>query len=191
VAVVDPDVGTGRRALAVAARSMIFLAPDNGILTFLPSDEIEEIRSIENKMFLRNPVSRTFHGRDVFAPVAAALAAGTALAEVGPAAADLRRLPLPEPSKTPEGLAGTILAFDRFGNAITSLRAEHVDLSCTRVRIGGVIFPLRETYAGVAPGEALAYPGSSGRLEIGVRNGNARLVLGLSAGQKVYATQGK
>ncbi|RMG88808.1 MAG: hypothetical protein D6708_10915 [Candidatus Dadabacteria bacterium] len=183
LAVVDPGVGTDRPALAVRTDRHWFVAPDNGLLSFLPEGEIREIRRIENPDLWLHPVSATFHGRDVFAPVAAHLAAGIAPERVGPLADGLKRLAFPRPRPTPEGLEGEILGFDRFGNAFTNLRRPGA--AGRAVGVAGRELSLLRTYAEAAPGQPLALWGSSDRLEIAVRNGSARRDLGLERGDRV------
>jgi len=185
LAVVDPGVGTERGAVAVRTERDAFVGPDNGLFSFLDPGEIQEIRALENPDLWFTPRSATFHGRDVFAPVAAHLARGVNWEELGPPAPALHRLTLPEPRLDPEGLTGQVLTFDRFGNAITNLRAAHLDPATRRVRAAGRDIPLETTYGRVPSGEPVALVGSSGRLEIAVRNGDARLCLGLSRGSPV------
>ncbi len=183
LAVVDPGVGTDRPAVAVATQAAWFVAPDNGLLSFLDPAEIREVRRIENPALWLHPVSFTFHGRDVFAPVAAHLAAGESPERIGPRLEGIRRLPCPEPHPTAEGVAGQVLTFDRFGNAVTNLRRHHGP--GRSVRVAGREIPLVRTYAEVGPGQALALWGSTDRLEISVREGSARGLLGLTRGMPV------
>ncbi len=185
VAVVDPGVGSARAALAVRTPRFLFVAPDNGILSFLSPDEVLEVRRLENPDLWLHPVSRTFHGRDVFAPVAAHLARGVPLAEVGPEHAELRRLHLPEPVPEPGAVRGEVLGFDRFGNAVTNIRARDLPRPGRAVEVAGRTVPLLGTYAEAPPGRPLALWGSWGRLEVSVRDGSARQVLGLGKGDPV------
>lgn len=182
VAVVDPGVGGSRDAVVVFTDRDVFVAPDNGLLSFLSEGEIREIRAIRNASLLRHPVSRTFHGRDVFAPVAAHLARGIAPGDIGPPRSEIVRLPLPRAVVTREEVNGEILTFDRFGNAITSIRGTEVPEGFSAVRAGGVQWPVASTYEDVSRGEPLALVGSFGRIELSVRNGNARESLGLCSG---------
>jgi len=184
-AVVDPGVGTARAAVAVRTERDTFVGPDNGLFSFLDPGEIREARYLENPGLWLHPVSSTFHGRDVFAPVAAHLARGGSWDEVGPKAPGVRRLPLPEPTVGPDGLTGEVLAFDRFGNAITSLRSAHLPPAPCRVRAAGREIPVHEAYGHVRAGQPLALVGSSGRLELAVREGDARRALGLTRGSPV------
>lgn len=196
VAVVDPCVGTRRRVLAVEARGCVFLAPDNGILgCVLEEREIEGCYDVRRRSLFLRPVSRTFHGRDIFAPVAARIACGLPPREVGPATrpAVWMRLPRPRARVRSEGLEirveerGAILAFDAFGNAITNLRPRP-GFRLARLRTGLVeVRRLSRTYADAEPGGAVALEGSSGYLEVAVREGSAERELALRRGQTVVA----
>jgi S-adenosyl-L-methionine hydrolase (adenosine-forming) len=157
VAVVDPGVGSRRRVLFARTKRQAFLAPDNGLLSWLP-ERVLEWRSVENAKLFLPEVSTTFHGRDVFAPVAARLARGLPPAALGPKISDPFRIVWPE---------SEIVAIDRFGNAITS-----VEGPVKAVRYKGKDIPVGKTYADVNPGEAVAVLGSSGLLELCVRNGS-------------------
>src|SRR5262245_46834507 len=167
VAVVDPGVGSPRRAVAVKTADHIFLAPDNGVLTLaLAGLPTPEIRTIENRKLFNPPVSRTFHGRDIFAPVAAHLATGLPWTEIGPAAERIVLLETAEPQEIKGGLEGRVLHADRFGNLITNIDARHLEQRIggepKRFRIGRhVIRKFGRFYAEVAPGEAIALIGSS------------------------------
>jgi S-adenosylmethionine hydrolase len=182
LAVVDPGVGTRRAGLVVEAPGVTFVAPDNGLLSFLRDDEIRRIRRIENRDLMLQPVSRTFHGRDVFAPVAAHLAAGVSADVVGPEASGLCRIPIPGAVSTGGETSGELLTFDRFGNGVTSIRATDLPGGARRARIKGFAVPLVSTYGDAASGSPLCLVGSSGRLEISVRDGSARADLDLRRG---------
>lgn len=187
VAVVDPGVGTGRRILAVRTRRGTLIAPDNGILERpLLAGGIEAAVSVENPALFRPTVSATFHGRDIFAPVAAHLAEGRPLESLGPGV-DLARLRPGPPDALPDprSRAGSIRWIDRFGNAISDVRLPE-GARVRTVRAGPVeLEGLARTYADVAVSESLALVGSSGYLEISVRDGSAREALGLEIGQDV------
>ena len=171
VAVVDPGVGTGRRALVTRTKRHLFVGPDNGLLSWLP-DPILEARSAEAPELFLPRVSSTFHGRDVFAPLAAHLAAGAEFKAVGPAVRDARMLPWPDEE---------IVAFDRFGNAITSLKKK-----AARVRYKGHEIQVVRTYADAKEGEPLALMGSSGLIELSVRNGSFAAQFDAKRGDKVH-----
>jgi S-adenosylmethionine hydrolase len=190
VAVVDPGVGGPRPPLAARSRRFGFVGPDNGVLALALAAEGEcAVRRIENPALILPKVGNTFHGRDVFAPVAAALAAGLDFAEVGPEAADWTRLPWPEPRRWAWGWAGEVVHVDRFGNALTNLPSRLIEgfaPAQVRVRLPrGRTCPVGSCYAAVAPGRAVAVPGSSGFLEVAVRDGQAAPSLGLRAGAPV------
>ena len=197
--VVDPGVGTDRRALAVRSRGFWYVAPDNGVLEWALADADARSWSLEEPALFRSPVSRTFHGRDVFAPVAAALACGHDPARLGPSVTNPVRLPPVEvnnrrDSSAREGdLPGWIMYIDRFGNALTSLdegsiaRAfpgvAHSDLE---VHAGGrAIFGLARSYGDAKVGTVIAIIGSSGRVEIAQVGGAADSRLGLGIGDPV------
>ena len=189
LAVVDPGVGTARRAIAANVSGQHVVCPDNGLLTLLARRAtIEEIRSIANPSLRREPVSPTFHGRDLFAPAAAFLACGGALAELGPPVDAPVELPLPRPRIEGERLTGEVLHIDRFGNAITNLASSDVEAAAGRavhVEAGGRQLPLARTYGDVAEGEALALIGSADLLEVAIRGGSAATALGLGRGSEV------
>jgi S-adenosylmethionine hydrolase len=197
LAVVDPGVGTARRALALQADGRVFVGPDNGILSLVMEDAEGEVvvREITNAGMMRPEVSATFHARDVFGPVAGHLATGVPVAEVGPLLADPVRLPTPPaPPGGPGEWSAVVLHVDRFGNLITSLRRREVDAILSSVEndrngvvvvLGDQVLPLAVTYADVAAGEACALLGSSGRLEIAVNRGSAALAFGAGSGSAV------
>jgi len=193
LAVVDPGVGTARHALAVRARGQLFVGPDNGILEWALSDPDAEVRALTEDHWFRHPVSRTFHGRDVFAPVAAHLACGRPLESFGPALADPVRAPRPAVRALDGGLAGCVVFVDRFGNALTNLTAEAlaaafrgVPEETIVVRIGSrSIRGLARSYGDAPIGTLLAIVGSSGRLEIAQVGGNAATRFGFGEGDPV------
>ncbi len=190
LAVVDPGVGTARRALAIRTSRYFFVGPDNGLFSWVLRDETDvQCRSLENPRLWRSPVSTTFHGRDLFAPVAAHLARGTALAELGPPCSPLT-LPWSSARHAADGLHGKIIYIDHFGNAVSNITQQ--DLATMEVRGGQTVqvagrhrILLVDTYAAVAPGTATALIGSSGHLEIAVNQGSAVELLELRHGSTV------
>ena len=200
VAVVDPGVGSERRIIGVELDGHTFLAPDNGLLELLLQDHpITRAVWINRAELFRQPVSATFHGRDIFAPVAGYLSLGTDLADVGPIISDVFRGRVPSPTRTPYGLLqGEVICIDRFGNLITNIRAEDLatcigkpDSAGCEVRAGErVIVGIRRTYSDVPPGKALAVIGSIGRLEIAVHMGNAAQLTGCTRGSRVFVRTG-
>lgn len=196
LAVIDPGVGTDRRAVAARftldGRLFTFVGPDNGLLPLvLDGGEPDEAVVLDLPAAWRTATpSRTFHGRDVFGPVAARLASGAALASVGSPAGDLYRLHWPLPRTDDEGIVGMVIAIDHYGNCITNVTTEAVeqwsagrDVTCyvgTEILRG--ILP---TYGAASPGEALALVGSHGRLEVAVHGGDAATLLSVRRGDKV------
>jgi hypothetical protein len=188
VAVVDPGVGTERRPVAVAAGGQVFVCPDNGLLTlFLRAYPVQAAREIANPAFLRPKISPTFHGRDIFAPAAAHLAMGMPFDAIGPAVDDLQSLTIPEPTVDAGLVHGLIVHVDRFGNAITNIpRAMLEPGALYRLHAAALsISEISHTYASVRPGDSVALFGSSGHVEIAVRNGSAQKDFHLKAGDPV------
>ncbi len=189
LAVVDPGVGTDRRAIVVAAGGQLFVGPDNGLFT--PMFAHAEWRAFELAAgeYRRPVVSQTFHGRDIFAPAAAHLARGVAPARFGPAVGDPVRLSWPEAREGADGVGGTVIYVDHFGNLVTSIGAEHVATVLAdgraAVRVAGRVLPLVGTYGELPPGRAGALIGSRNRLEVVVRDGSAAARLGAGRGTAV------
>ena len=186
VAVVDPGVGSERRALAAEVNGRFFVAPDNGVLTrVLVAAAAPRLVGLAETAFMRDVVSATFHGRDIFAPVAAHLAMGVPLDHLGPPLADPVRLEMLVPARTGDVIRGQVVHIDRFGNLITNVPADWVGPHA-RVRFGAAdLGEVRLTYSDVQTGHAVALIGSSGHLEIGVRDGNAAKVLWKGRGTEV------
>jgi S-adenosylmethionine hydrolase len=191
VAVVDPGVGSDRRAIALRTGNAIFIGPDNGVLSWAARDErVDEIRRLSNPDWCLKPTSRTFHGRDVFAPVAAQLAAGAGFSEIGEEVRDFTRLRWPAIVRGDRYLAGEIAYVDRFGNAITNvpvddLPPETAASGGVRLRCRGITMALQDCYAAVRSGEVLAIVGSSGLLELAVNGGDFARGYGAKAGTTV------
>ena len=214
VVVVDPEVGTERRALLLRTPHAIFLAPDNGVLAFVlntygaivtnvvpqqsphgppPTSEVAtttplEAWEITNQNLFRTPVSHTFHGRDIFAPVAAALSKGLQPEEVGPRVKTVHTFALPHPRKDVRGnLIGTVLHVDQFGNLISNLRVTDIPQTSATFHIAGRdVGGLRATYA--EGDELMAIEGSSGYIEVAARNGSAAQKLGVGRGTRLHVT---
>lgn len=181
--VVDPGVGTERAALAVGSEHRWLVGPDNGVLT--PALLRAGARAVRLPVPPRS--AATFHGRDVFAPAAARLAAGAPLDALGsPVDAPLLRR-TPEARRLADGgIEGLVITVDRFGNAVTNLVASGATAAPGGVvRVAGRAVPIRRVYADVAPGEAVALAGSNGLLEVAVRDGSAAAQLGLGRGAQV------
>lgn len=184
--VVDPAVGSTRRAIAVEAGGYRFVAPDNGVLSVVlersPLSGAVELTASE---YARSTISKTFEGRDRFAPAAAWLATGVPLTALGGPAPSLVRIELPSPRATEAGIDGAVLRVDRFGNLITNIdRATLQKLSgVVTVQIGSHVIPrIVATYAEAQPGELCALVGSSDHLEIAVNGGSAAATVGQGRG---------
>ncbi|MEO0474112.1 MAG: SAM-dependent chlorinase/fluorinase [Bacteroidota bacterium] len=172
VCVVDPGVGSERDILAVRTKSYRFLVPDNGVLDYILSESIvKSMLRVENPKLLPDNISQTFHGRDIFAPVAAHWQKGFPYTQIGP----LHRYSIPESpfvdSKAQQQVSGKIIYQDHFGNLISNIRL--LPSQEGSVQIAERDIPLVSAYAAVQPGEILAIAGSHGLLEIAVRNGRA------------------
>ena len=194
VAIVDPEVGSARDVVAVACEGHIFLAPDNGLLGPVLADAAPQSGyRVENQSLFRQPVSKTFHGRDVFAPVAAHLSLGLQLKAVGrPLEIDrLCMLQIPEPRMlTGRTLEGEVVAVDRFGNLITNIRSRHLSAlgaGVLRVMVCGRTIPhLTSAYVQGSVDEPLAIIGSRDYLEIAVNRGSAAEMLQVAQGEIVH-----
>jgi hypothetical protein len=183
VVVVDPGVGGDRRVLAGRVDGRVFVGPDNGVLA--AALEEGEVRAFENRALLDRPVSATFEGRDVMAPLGARIAAGMPLGEVGPAAAPRTAPPGPVPGA--EGVDGRVLLVDRFGNLVTNVPGTRLASKAgLAVRVGGrKVVGLSRTFADVEPGALLCYVGSGGHLEVAVNGESAARRLGVNGGEDV------
>jgi S-adenosylmethionine hydrolase len=185
--VVDPGVGSSRRPLLAEAGGHLFVAPDNGVLTLVRNLKARELIA---ERFFRNPVSRTFHGRDIFAPVAAHLATGVPLREFGSEIHDPVILNEGEPVETSPGVwTGTILHVDHFGNIVTNFPARlssELVKGKFEVSLGEYrIYQYFQDYSSSEPGEVFLIQGSSGYLEISSRQTNAASRLGISIGDNL------
>jgi S-adenosylmethionine hydrolase len=186
--VVDPGVGSARRPLVAEAAGHRFVAPDNGVLTMLyDAVPAHEVREITASRYFRQPVSRTFHGRDIFAPVAAHLANGLPPAEVGRQIGDYRRLSFARPVQTgPKTWTGAVLKVDRFGNLITNFDAEswrRLADEPFEMRVGGrVVLRMASNYAEMDTGELFVIAGSAGLLEVSMDRGSAGETAGARSG---------
>jgi S-adenosyl-L-methionine hydrolase (adenosine-forming) len=196
VVVVDPGVGTERRPLLVSGQNQYFVAPDNGILSVIYEREEQNIvvRHANAEHYYLQPVSKTFHGRDIFAPVAAWLTKGWQTASMGDEIQDYKRLALPRPKAADGATKGIVLRIDSFGNLITNFRTE--DLPKSALNDGAIklqvgthpIARLVDTFARGNSGELVAYVGSSGYVEIAVNKANAARTLSLGRGTPVVLT---
>jgi len=194
IVVVDPGVGSDRAIVAIEMKGHVFLAPNNGVLTLLVNEgEIDAMVRVENPHFFLNPVSQTFHGRDIFAPVGAYISAGIDIHRLGPPLdpQDLVSLDIPKPHIPNEGeLMGTIVSIDGFGNCISNIDSDCLKKFAGKdtekgfeITIGKNIIPgLSQRYADVAPESPLAIFGSFGYLELAVNCGNAGRSLNIKKG---------
>jgi S-adenosylmethionine hydrolase len=191
VAVVDPGVGSARRPILVEAAGHRFIGPDNGLFTNIYESGPQKVREITNSRLMLPRVSRTFHGRDVFAPAAAHLAKGTPAARFGKRVHDFVRSAMLFPVQTERGVwTGRILKVDRFGNLITNFHVDRLPDVRTRpfeLRADGLhrIARLALNYAETEIGELFAIVGSSGYLEISANQDSAARQLGCGAGAVV------
>lgn len=187
VAVVDPGVGSTRRPLCIETETMVLVGPDNGLLSLAASlGAIRRVVEPTDERFFLRPRSATFHGRDVFAPVAAAIASGTPVDALGPTRDDFVRLAMPEPVREGRALRGTVIYVDHFGNLVTSIPAAQLPAGDAVVQIGAArIAGVSPSYSAVEPGTLVAVIASWGLLELAVRDGSARERLGASVGDTV------
>lgn len=184
--VVDPGVGGPRRPLASEALGRFLIGPDNGVLSHaLDAVPNARVCAVENPRHMRLPVSRTFHGRDVFAPAAAHIASGGDIADLGPPVHDPVRLGLEPPLRSEHSVRGEVIHVDRFGNLITNIPVGWVDGAAEIVIEGKPVGPVRSSYSEVDPGERLAIIGSADLLEIAVRDGSAAATLDVRRGAEV------
>jgi hypothetical protein len=193
--VVDPGVGSARRAVAVEAGGWRFVAPDNGVLTAV-LDEWDTTSAVEltAQRYALPTMSRTFEGRDRFAPAAAWLARGVEMASFGPPARELQRIAIPTPRVTADAIAGEVLRVDRFGNLITNVDRRTLDAAAGKgaveIRIGShAVSRLVATYADVDAGDLCALVGSSEYLEVAVRGGSAADRLRVGRGAPVHVAR--
>ena len=191
--VVDPGVGTDRRPLAVRTRRALFVAPDNGVLSYV-LDHVRETADHPHAVHLNNPaywlpeISHVFHGRDIFAPVAAHLSLGVPMDDFGPPIGDLLALPTPHLMRQPGKVRGQVMHIDHFGNLLTNIpRSDLLSLGQTittklgEARISG----LCTAFGHARHGEPIAYVDSSGHLAIAVVNGSAQELLHSREGERV------
>jgi S-adenosylmethionine hydrolase len=193
VVVVDPGVGTSRRPIVCEAARQYFVAPDNGVLSMIYSREKHKVRVITASKFFLEPVSQTFHGRDIFAPVGAHLAKGTPPARFGKLISDYLRSSFDRPVRTGKRFwTGNILKIDRFGNLITNFHVSEFPAVKDRpfeMVIGPQkVFFLARTFAECNPGELFVIVGSSGYLEVATNQGSAAKMIGCVVGTQVDVT---
>ena len=199
VAVVDPGVGSDRFAILVECAGQFFVGPDNGLLSWITERE-RDFRAwrLTNEKFFRKPVSTTFHGRDVFAPVAAALSTGGAPKEFGPALDDIVALERLAPRQTQNGFEGSVIHVDRFGNCITNFTRAHIDKSGmaagAKLNMNGrEVTSLRKFFSDrdSEQTETFMLIGSAGFVEIAAQNASAAAILSAKCGDAVLLSYPK
>ena len=193
VVVVDPGVGSARRPLLAEMAGQYFIAPDNGVLSMVFAREKPKVRHITSDRYFLHPVSRTFHGRDVFSPVAAHLAAGVTPAQFGQRIDDYLRASFDQPTQTgPRTWTGTVLKADHFGNLATNFHIDQFPSIRTHafsMKAGSqTIARLALTFSECEPDELFVIVGSSGYLEVAASEGSAAQLLGCGAGSSVELT---
>lgn len=190
VAVVDPGVGTARAIVSGETDGHVFLAPDNGILPMIGDMQLRTLSSAWLAQQNWPVPSFTFHGRDIFAPLAAALLTGRIVpADIGPQTATPVSAAAPPPTKSNGRITGQVVAIDTWGNLISNIDVAMIEgLHVPRVRIGPVELPIRQTYGTATAGALLALVNSFGVIEIARREGSAAATLGLAHGAAVVVT---
>jgi S-adenosylmethionine hydrolase len=194
VCVVDPGVGSERNVICMEAEGRIFLAPDNGLLSVIVNQKgAKSLHVVENEEYFLHDVSSTFHGRDIFAPVAAHICEGVKVSELGRRISNINNLRLPMPMKTAAGvLNGEFIYVDQFGNLISNISVAtlqttfRTSYSRVDVHVGeNVINGISDSYSEADEGECLALLGSSGYLEVAVNKGSAARTLGCGRGDNI------
>lgn len=188
--VVDPGVGTERKPVALKIDDQFFVGPDNGIFSLLTEDkEFEAVRLTNSKYWTQN-LSSTFHGRDIFAPVAAHLSLGVNLGDLGEPLDELETYRWAVPIADKDGIQGWVIHIDKFGNLITNVSAslieEVIGDKNLKLYVGNTILnKIKPTFGSVPDAEPVAYIGSSGMLEIGINKGNAEQMLSVQKGAQI------
>jgi S-adenosylmethionine hydrolase len=195
LAVVDPGVGSARRGLAADTGDYRFVAPDNGLLTAVFQETPpKKLVELTERRYARPTVSRTFEGRDRFAPAAAWLARGTQLTALGRALPACQQIDIPRPEESGETLRGVVLLVDRFGNLVTNIDRRTFETfrgaGPVALSIGGrAVAKVVATYAEMRPGEVCALFGSTDHLEIAINGGSAGEMMALSRGAAIEITR--
>jgi S-adenosylmethionine hydrolase len=189
--VVDPGVGSTRRGIAAEAGDFRFVAPDNGVLTAVLDEHApKKIVELSERRYARPTVSRTFEGRDRFAPAAAWLAKGIELGALGRSVSAIHRLDIPQPVVDADGIRGEVVRVDRFGNLISNIDLRTFDKLASEpldIRVGAFqVSKVISTYADAAPGDICALFGGSDHLEIAANGASAAAELNLGRGAPVH-----
>jgi S-adenosylmethionine hydrolase len=191
VVIVDPGVGTDRRPILVSGEKQFFVAPDNGILSMVFEREACTVRHITAEHYFLNPVSPTFHGRDIFAPTAGWLSKTLQTEAFGEVITDHVRFAMPKAKAVGQTVKGVILRVDAFGNLMTNLTEEEIPIGALdggpiKMAVNGKqVLRFARTFASGNPGEPIAVVGSAGYIEIAVNRGNAARTLGANRGTEV------
>lgn len=190
--VVDPGVGSHRKALLLKAEKYFFIGPDNGIFSFLYKKEKPEIIEITNRDYCLPEISQTFHGRDIFAPVAGHISKGIDYSLMGRKIDNIILLPGLVPEILPDKkIMGQIIYIDKFGNLITNITENFLNNRDITIKLKNTIITgLSTSYGEVSPGKPLAIIGSSGYLEIAVNHGNAGDLFCCHGGEKIFLLEG-
>jgi S-adenosylmethionine hydrolase len=189
MSVVDPGVGSARRAIAVRAGAYFFIGPDNGLFSYiLDREPSHKVFHVTAETHFRQPLSQSFHGRDVFAPVAAAISRGTKPEELGPQITDAVRFPPLTPIKHDATLHGRVIHIDHFGNCVTNLTPADVVESTKLLVNGRVINSFRKFFGEEQKEELFAIWGSAGFLELSINGGSAAAVLNAKRGDAVIVS---
>jgi S-adenosyl-L-methionine hydrolase (adenosine-forming) len=191
VIIVDPGVGTERRPILVSGEKHFFVAPDNGVLSPIYEREACTVRHVTAEHYFLNPISPTFHGRDIFAPTAGWLSKAFQTEAFGEVITDFVRFTMPKAKSTEQAVKGVVLRVDAFGNLMTNLTAEDIpadilDGGAIKLAVSGKqVVKFARTFASGSPGEPIAFLGSVGYLEIAVNRGSAARTLGVNRGAEV------
>jgi S-adenosyl-L-methionine hydrolase (adenosine-forming) len=194
VLVVDPGVGSNRKELLVQTETYYFLAPDNGVLSYVfQNEKTKHVIQLENQKYFRQPISHTFHGRDIFAPIAAHLSLGVSISKLGSKVEKLIKFPIPEPGIVDNHIYAHILHIDHFGNIITDISKEFWNKTIGKKRFAisigkKKITQIKKTFADGKFGDIIAYYGSAGFLEIAIVSGNAVSKLNLTLDSPIVIT---
>ncbi len=188
--VVDPGVGTSRNPVAVEINGQYFVGPDNGLFSLIGDEYNYKAYRLTNTLYWRNEPSNTFHGRDIFAPVAAHLAGGVPIEQLGEPIEELVTYRWAVPISDKDGIQGWIIHIDRYGNLISNISSElirqSIGSSRFRIYVGNTILDeLVSTFNAVPDGDPAAYIGSSDTLEIAINKGNAKEMLGVQKGAQI------
>ena len=191
VVIVDPGVGTERRPILVSGEKQFFVAPDNGVLSMIFEREACTVRHITSEHYFLNPISPTFHGRDIFAPTAGWLSKTLQTEAFGEVITDFVRFTMPKAKSSGQAVKGVILRVDAFGNLMTNLMAEDIPIGALeggaiKLAVNGKqVLKFARTFASGNPGEPIAVLGSAGYVEIAVNRGSAARTLGVNRGAEV------